>query len=373
MKIGIDARMMGKGFGLARYVEQLILHLLQTDKKNEYVLFLKKEQFFDPFLFPQNTSYYKKVLADIPWYSWKEQVEFLQILNREDVDLFHFPHWNVPYFFKRPYVVTIHDLTMFHYSRSEATTLGPIKFWIKDCAHRILLRKVVKQSRHILTVSDFTKNDIQKTLQVPLSKMSVTYQAPFETTIQEKCVSPTQTKSYVLYVGAAYPHKNLEGLLKAWKIFQKKHGQAYDLLLVGKDNYFYNRLQQKFPAEVFANSVKYKGFASDAELVSLYENAELFIFPSFYEGFGLPPLEAMAHGIPVVASNQSSLPEVLGDAALFFDPKDPEHMAEMLHQGLLDQQMRGILVKKGLERVRMFSWEHLAQKTLAVYEFCMKK
>ncbi len=367
MKIGIDARMMGKGFGLARYVEQLVTHVLSVDQNNEYVLFLKKEQFLDPHLLSTTSVPYAKVLADIPWYSLKEQTTFLRILNKHKVDLMHFPHWNIPYFFHGSYVVTIHDLTMFHYPRAEATTLGPVKFWIKDQAHRALLRKIVQKSKHILAVSEFTKKDIHETLHVPLSKITVTYQAPFQIQHTKKLIASSE-KPYVLYVGAAYPHKNLETLLMAWGLFQKKYGNAHELVLVGKENYFYEGLKKKFPPDAFQNTVRYLGFASDDQLTDLYKSAELFVFPSLYEGFGLPPLEAMAQGVPVLASQASCLPEVLKDSALFFDPTNPKAIAESVHTVLENNTLKQELIRKGFEHVKQFSWKELAQKTIHAYE-----
>ncbi|MBI5222198.1 MAG: glycosyltransferase, partial [Candidatus Magasanikbacteria bacterium] len=243
MRIGIDARMYGpKQAGLGRYVRQLITGLLEIDRENQYVLYVRNYEQQHEITPPkadapwaQNYENCKIVIVDIPWYSWREQVEFKKIIQKEKVDLMHFPHWNVPLFYNDPFVVTIHDLIMYHYPRPEATTLGPIKFWLKDMAHRIVLRHAVKKAKKIIVTSEFTKQDVYKTLGVELEKTIVIYQAPVVRT--QNTINKTQllekfriNKPYVLYVGNAYPHMNLERLLKAWGIFEKKYGDGFQLV-----------------------------------------------------------------------------------------------------------------------------------------------
>ncbi len=374
MKIGIDCRMLGPGFGLARYVEQLVTHLLEIDSDNEYVLFLKDPSLTLPLLRGGNI---KLVKADIPWYSLAEQIKFKKIIEKEKVDLMHFPHWNVPLFYNKPFVVTIHDLIMYHFPRAEATTLGPIKFWLKDRAHRILVKHAVKKAKQILVTSEFTKQDIHQTLHVPMEKMIVTYQAPFDSS--QFLVHSSQcdiskfgvNKKYVLYVGSAYPHKNLENLIRAWQIFTDKHDNDYQLVLVGKDSYFYDRLVND-PSLTLpllrGGNVVYAGFVPDDELVELYKNASLYVFPSLYEGFGLPPLEAQKYNVPVVSSNASCLPEVLVDSALYFDPENLDQMADMMWTGLTDNNLRFELQNNARENLQRFSWQKLAEQTLEVYK-----
>ncbi len=370
MKIGIDARMMSSNFGIGRYVQQLVKHLLEIDSEDEFVFFVRdaRDLTLDPS--PTRRGDLKVVEADIPWYGWEEQVKFKKIIDKEKVDLMHFPHWNVPLLYNKPFVVTIHDLTMYHYPRPEATTLGPIKFWLKDKAHRLVVRHAVKRAKKIIVTSEFTRHDVHDTLKVPMEKMVVTYQAPFESQKSVKFIKSIKSVidgEYVLYVGAAYPHKNLEGLIKAWKIFNDKYGMDYKLVLVGKRNYFYNQLFNNRPIEQY-NNVIYKDDVSDTELVSLYTNASLFVFPSLYEGFGLPPLEAMAHSVPVVSSNRSCMPEVLGEAALYFDPENYEQMADVIYQGLTNEEVRFVLKNNAIELLKTYSWEKLARETTSVYQ-----
>lgn len=369
MRIGIDARMMGKGFGLARYIEQLVLHLQIQDTENEYIIFLKRDN-FDTFV-PTNKNF-KKVLANVPWYSFEEQIKLPWIIQKEKVDRMHFPHFNVPLLYRAPYIVTIHDLIMFHYPRQEASTHGLLVYWVKDFVHRVVVRSAARRAKHILVTSEFTKRDVRETLSVPIEKMTVTYQAPFEMALASNTVFKEDflkkyniTKPYLLYVGAAYPHKNLDGLLGAWKIFQKKYGTAYQLLLLGKENFFYNKLKQKIEKESI--DVIYTGFVPDDELSNLYKNTMLYVFPSLYEGFGLPPLEAMTHGVPVVSSNASCMPEVLRDAALYFDPKNLEEVADTLYKGITDEILRTTLKQNAQKLLPKYSWDTLAKETLACY------
>ncbi|MBT4941452.1 MAG: glycosyltransferase family 4 protein [Candidatus Magasanikbacteria bacterium] len=368
MKIGIDARMLGSGFGLARYTQQLVQHLLEVETTHTYVLFLRKDNWDE--VLPHKRI--KKVLADIPWYSVAEQVQLPKLLNKEKLDLMHFPHWNVPLFYTGKFVVTIHDLIMYHFPRPEATTLGPVKFFIKDKIHRIVLRNAVKKAKHILVTSEFTKHDVVKHLGVKEEKMTTTYQAPF--TLEEEQVGRDAkqvlekyhiSKPYVIYVGAAYPHKNLDRLVDAWQVFQETHGNTHQLVLVGKENYFYTKLQEKINS---LNSVVYTGFVPDQELVALYKKAKLYVFPSLYEGFGIPPLEAMQYGIPVVSSSATCLPEVLGGAAIYVDPLHIEGMAEAIHRGLDDIDARHAVKEEAKILLQKYSWSKLACETVRVYE-----
>lgn len=369
MRIGIDARMYGKGFGLARYIEQLILHLEKINTDNEYIIFLKKDNWdgFEP-----TNNRFKKVSADIPWYGFAEQLKFPTIIKKQKVDLMHFPHFNVPILYTKPYIVTIHDLIMFHYPRQEASTHGSLVYKLKDKIHHLVLRRAVRCAKHILVTSEFTKQDIHETLGAPMSKMTVTYQAPFEgaKNIQQDPQSLLKkygiTSPYIMYVGAAYPHKNLEGLLSGWETFQKKYGEEYQLVLVGKENFFYTKLKERILPNY--KNVIYTGFVPDDDLSILYKNALLYVFPSLYEGFGLPPLEAMVHGVPVVSSNRSCLPEVLGNAALYFDPENREEMAECLYQGISDFSLRDTLKQNAQMLLPNYSWDTLAHETLHIYK-----
>jgi len=372
MRIGIDARMMGKGFGLARYVEQLVLFLGKIDSENEYVLFVNQSA-QGRFDFVEKSNF-TQVVCDVPWYSLAEQVEMPRIIKKANVDLMHFPHWNVPVLYRGSFVVTIHDLIMYHYPRPDATTLGPIKYFIKDKLHRLVVKNAVKKAKKVIVTSEFTRQDVHKTLGVPIEKMEVTYQASFEisqkfTLKNKKSILETFgiTKPFAMYVGAAYPHKNLKRLIEAWKQVSEATDGAYQLVLVGKKTPFYERLFDHVAIQPFGHSVIFTDFLDDDQLSTLYQKARLYVFPSLYEGFGLPPLEAMVHKVPVVSSMASCLPEVLGDAALYFDPESVDHMVHMIFQGLEDEDIRLELVQNGQKQYKLYSWDALARKTHQMY------
>ncbi|MBI5728727.1 MAG: glycosyltransferase family 4 protein [Candidatus Magasanikbacteria bacterium] len=381
MKIGIDARMYGpKQGGLGRYIEQLILHLEKLHTNVEFVIFLRRDNWNE---YQPSRPNFRKVLADIPWYGLTEQIRLPVIIKKEKVDLMHFPHWNVPFFYSKPFVVTIHDLLLLHYPTRRASTLGPLLYWFKNCAFRIILNHAVKKAKHIFTVSEFSKQDIVRTLGVAEKKIAVTYPTPFENkkykveniNYHNDTIPDTNyllhdtfgiTKPYVLYVGVAYPHKNLDGLLKAWKLFEEKYGTGYQLVLAGKKNYFYNRLTNNLTMKQF-NNVIVTGFVPDADLPALYQGASLYIMPSFYEGFALPALEAMAAGVPVASSNRTCLPEILQNSALYFDPADAEGMANAIFTGLTDTSARQKLLAAAPAVLSLYQGEKLAQKTWEVY------
>jgi glycosyltransferase involved in cell wall biosynthesis len=176
-------------------------------------------------------------------------------------------------------------------------------------------------------------------------------------------------KPYLLYIGNAYPHKNLERLIFAFKKLVKD-GLDYQLVLVGGNDYFYEKLKleiRNLELEI-KDRIIFAGFVPDNDLDILYRNAGLYAFPSLYEGFGLPPLEAMARGVPVVSSNATCLPEILGDAALYFNPLDIDDIAKKIKKALKDENLRKNLIEKGLEQIKCYSWEKMVRKTLNLYK-----
>lgn len=364
MRIGIDCRMLGpEQGGLGRYVEQLVKHLTQIDTRNEYVLFLRRENFAQV---AADGRIVTTVLADIPWYSWREQIEWPEIIASQKLDLMHFPHWNIPLRYRGRFVVTIHDLIMYHYPRPEATTLGPITYWFKDTVARYVTKRAASRASHILTTSEFTARDLTQTLGVPHQKMTVTYQAP--TALPPASPGAVTTEApYALYVGSAYPHKNLETLVRAWAEVNSQTNGQFRLVLIGADSVFYERIERLIAAEQIPHIIRI-GHQSDAALAAWYKQASAYVFPSLYEGFGLPALEAMQYGVPVVASDASCLPEVLGAAAAYFDPTAPDDIARALLHILTDKTAAATIVQAGQTCLATYSWKKLAQQTLAVYE-----
>lgn len=387
MRIGIDARFYGPtGKGLGRYTEKLIKYLEKIDHNNEYVIFLRKENWKS---FQSGNDCFEKVLADFQWYTLSEQVNMPKVLARYNLDLVHFPHFNVPLFYSGDFVVTIHDLILLDFPTKRATTLGSIKYAVKNLAYKRVIRSAVKRAKKVIAVSEYTKKRLIERFGLDENKIVVTYEACDKVESGESGVTDRDVlkihrinKPYLLYVGNAYPHKNLERLLRVFKLLRKSGIQNlesripnsnifdYQMVFVGKKDYFYQRLKilARDLGLLDSRDVVFYGYASEKELADLYRNASLYVFPSFIEGFGLPPLEAMSYGLPVAASKTSCLPEVLGDAACYFDPKDEKDIGSIIVKVLDNAVLREEMIGRGLEQVRKYSWERCARETLGVYE-----
>ncbi|MEK9151191.1 MAG: glycosyltransferase family 1 protein [Patescibacteria group bacterium] len=382
MRIGIDARFYGSvGKGLGRYTEKLIERLEALDTDNDYVVFLRREN-FDEYA-PKNARF-KKILVAYPWYSFSEQFLFPLRLLSFRLDIMHFPHFNVPFLYPKRFVVTIHDLILLHYPTFQSTTHTALFYRIKFAAYRLTIASAIRRARHIITVSHFTEQDILTRYPAARGKISVTYEAAdllcqFLSQDQERMLldrlgllreAPAEIRGgnirdilhpYLLYVGNAYPHKNLEAIVRIAPLFP-----AYMFVLVGKEDYFYARLK-KIAQEQRAQNVIFAGFVNDRGLGTLYRYALCYIFPSFYEGFGLPPLEAMARGLPVLASRTGSLPEILGEAARYFDPHTAGSFGKELAEILSSEAVRMELSVRGHRQIARYSWERMAVETLDLY------
>jgi len=394
--IGIDARFYGpKQKGLGRYVQKLVKNLEKVDLTNQYIIFLRKENWSE---YQPSQPNFKKVLADYGWYGLKEQVLMPLKIWQAKVDLMHFPHFNLPIFCSKPFVVTIHDLVLKKFPTRRASTLSPFLYWLKNLAYRLVVYSAVKRAKKIITVSKYTKNDILKYFRVKPEKIEVVYEGapsrldlssgtsevrPLERDLREvptpevkplsfsiqKGLTSNLSKPYLLYVGNAYPHKNLERLILAFKKLVEDEQMDCQLVLVGELDYFYKRLKKFVRCSLFAvhSKVVFTDFVSDKQLAALYQNASLYVFPSLGEGFGLPPLEAMAFGLPVVCSRATCLPEVLGHAAVYFDPENIEEMAAKIKQVLEDKEIQEKLISQGFKRIQKYQWSKMAQEILEIY------
>ncbi|PIW37230.1 MAG: hypothetical protein COW24_01315 [Candidatus Kerfeldbacteria bacterium CG15_BIG_FIL_POST_REV_8_21_14_020_45_12] len=375
MRIGIDARFFGgeQSKGLGRYTQKLIEYLAEHDQENEYVIFLQPESL--PQWHIKNTNF-TVVEAPYHWYSIAEQIFMPWKIFRAKVDFMHFPHFNVPLLYRAPFIATIHDLIIIHFPTERATTLGPLLYKFKHWAGSRVMQHAVKRSQHIITVSEFSKRDISEYYKIDPSKITVTYEAAEHTTRSKPndnsiaILKKYGIKSlYVLYVGNAYPHKNLEVLLQVMKQLQDRETDpSFRLVLVGKEDYFYSRLKQEAWAMNIDDRVIFTDFVPDEELASLYSEALAYIFPSRYEGFGLPPLEAMHYGTPVLAANTSCLPEILGDAAIYFDPNDISGIIKSIQQVIDEPATRQNLIERGLIQADRYSWKRMMKQTIAVYQ-----
>ena len=374
-RIGIDARFFGPiGKGLGRYTQKLIEYLEVVDQDNQYFVFLGKDN-FETYK-PKNPNF-QKVLADFRWYSFAEQLKMPLLLYRYNLDLVHFPHFNVPIAYFKPFVITIHDLILLHFPTVRASTLGPLKYWLKFTAYRLTIFSAIKRARRIIAVSEFTKKDILEHYKVKSGKVTVTYEACDKSKLDS---SPDDgvvlakygiIKPYFLYVGNVYPHKNPERLIKTFKKIQDR-GREEKLVFVGGDDYFYIRLK-KFAADQNVRNVVFAGFVPDEELNALFHGAVAYVRPSLYEGFELPPLEAMSAGVPVLSSSHDCALEILGDSAAYFDAYDSDDILRAIEEISGDDELRARLVEKGYAQVKKYNWEKMAKQTSDIFKKALNK
>lgn len=370
MRIGIDARFFGPDSkGLGRYTQKLITHLEKIDQNNEYIIFLRKSN-YDHYV-PQNKNFVK-VISDYQWYSLAEQVFFPFVLYRHRCDLVHFPHFNVPLLYIKKSVVTIHDLILLRYPTRKASTHNAIFYWIKFLCYRFVIAAAVRKAWKIIAVSEFTMSDVCKQYPYASDKITVIYEAA---EIKSHHLSANEKifpqygimKPYMLYVGNAYPHKNLHNLVDAFELYVSNGGAVRQLILVGRDDYFYARLKEHIDTEKI-QGVVILHTVSDDVLHVLYRNAIVFVFPSLYEGFGLPPLEAQLLKVPVLSSDHPCMKEVLSDdGALFADASCSAVFSRAMDRMISDTTLRSELIVRGYENARKYSWHTMAWKTFNIY------
>lgn len=375
MKIGIDARMFSSSFtGIGRYVHELIRHLFLLDSEHEYVFFMNSPQ-FEEFNLPDLKNHkgcqrFKKVLVNAPHYSFAEQFRFLRILRRERLDLMHFTHFNAPLFYRRPFIVTIHDLTLSFFPGNK------MRSFARRAAYHIALKSVVKRAAIVIAVSNHTKKDLVRLLKIEPEKIKVVYEGiskEFYPVSNEKRFAALREKyrlrgEFLLYTGVQRSHKNVVGLIRAFSCLCNDPGFLGSLVITGKNDPFYPEVKRVVKDLRLESRVHFVGLVPETDLAMLYNSARVFVMPSFYEGFGLPPLEAMACGTPVACSSSSSLPEVCGrENAVYFNPNSVEQMAEAIRAAWDDEELRFVLRERGIHHARSFSWGKMAKQTLDIY------
>jgi len=374
MRIGIDARFYGLiGKGIGRYLEKLIANLEKIDQENEYIIFLRQENFD---LYEPKNPNFKKVLINIPWYGLKEQICLPFKIHRHHCDIVHFPNYNlslISLIFKigvgKKFFITIHDLIP-HQTNITGTTKNSLIFKIKLFFLLLIIKLSAKKSEKVFTVSEFSKKEIIKLYKIKPEKIIVTYEAaedkPSNMDQKSQILEKLKIeKPYLLYVGNAYPHKNLERLIEAYKIILPQ--TDLKLVLVGRIDYFYSGIKKMVYDLKIEDKVIFTDMIDDNDLNELYQNALVYVFPSLMEGFGLPGLEAMRRGLPVISSNIGSLTEIYGSAAQYFNPYDTKEIAEIILKITKDQNLIEDLKKRGFEQVKKYSWVKCAEETLKIY------
>lgn len=364
-RIGIDARFYGLGSaGLARFTQELIEHLVRVKSSYQYVVFVRSEDVSE-FTIEQDNVELRA--TDIPHYTLREQLFFKRELEHAHLDLVHFLNFNYPISYKAPFILSIHDLTLLSFSgRSRLSRL-------KAKPLDLVFRRGTANARMVMTVSEYQKQLIARTYGTDPEKIRVVYEAVDERfkPLDAKTVEAFRqvnglTKPFMMYTGQWRQHKNLVRLLKAFK--QVRQSQDVQLVLVGKIDPAFPIIPQTIRDFGLEQDVILTDFVPDEELPTYYAAADLFVFPSLEEGFGLPPLEAMACGTTVASSNASVMPEVLGEAAIYFNPHSVEDMTNVLGKLMKDQKLRGEYRKKGFAQVQKYSWERTAAETLALYD-----
>lgn len=367
MKVGIDARFVGpEGTGLGKYTEKLIENLVKIDTKNQYVVFLRQNNW--SYLNLQ-TKNFTKVLADVPWYSFGEQLKMSGIYKAQNLDILHVPHFNVPILYNRPFIVTIHDLIHHKFSQESATTKNPLVFKVKRIAYRRIITNAVLKSKKIITPSNYVKNEILKNFKTDPAKITVTYEAAEEEYFQTSEIRRQKSEvEYILYVGNTYPHKNISILLDALNILKLKI-KNLKLIIVCPRDVFKERLEKEIDDKNLKNKVEALPYQNAHKLTGIFAKAKAYVFPSLEEGFGIPGLNAMAAGLPLVSSNIPTLKEIYQDAALYFDPENHKDMAKKIQNVLKDQELRKDLITKGRKQAKKYSWLKMANQTLKVYKY----
>lgn len=363
MKVVIDARMIG-WTGIGRYTKRLLEELESIDAQNQYIVLIRRADWdkWEP-----KQPNFSKVEANFEPYSPSEQLKLPGFIRRLNPDLVHFLSFNAPMFYSGPRITTLHDLTLVNYSVQRGG--NALKYEIKRQITKLVIRVGLKRSRHVITDTHFTREQLIAGWYAPPQKITAIHLgAPKAVAAKTK----SSAKPYLLYVGNLYPFKNLSTAIESLPYLHKDFPEL-SLIVVGEKDVFASDLEKSARRLGVADLVKFTGFVTDAELNAYYSEAAAYVFPSLAEGFGLPPLEAMAHGVPVAASQASCLPEVLGKAAEYFDPNDPRDLARAVNAILSSAARRKELVELGHERLKAFRWTETASQTLEIYKNALAK
>jgi len=355
-----------RDYGIGTYVRNLLRHLSRLDSETEYVLFCREE---DCGSVEELGANFRAIPEVAKPYSVSEQLRIPMDLRREKIDLFHAPHYVLPPLTPCKSVVTIHDCIHLRFPQYLPNRLGYAYAWSS-------MWLATHRASRVLTVSEASKRDILRYYSIPDRKIDVIYNAIDDRLGEEPSPEDIErvrdryqlNAPYVLYAGNIKPHKNLERLIEAFHTLRQDPDlQHVKLLIIGDEISKYATLRRAVHRYKLHKHVRFFGFVPDKTLAVLYRLARVFVFPSLYEGFGFPPLEAMASGTPVITSNVSSLPEVAGDAAVLVDPYDPQAIADGIYRVLTDEQLRRDMVHKGIARAGQFSWEQSARRVRQIY------
>jgi len=377
VRIAIDVRRISS-FGIGTHIRNVVRTLARLDQENHYVLigisdlerdFGRLPENFLPVVFPHLER------------SVRNYFEFYEVVRKYECNLVHVPHlfWR-PRYMPLPYVLTVHDLQTFLHPR-EGNSI------FRRLFHSRLTRHALRHATRICAVSRFTRSEVSRVFGIPEERIEVLYNA-IDEHFQRGHASDQDRRMiaeryqvnhpFLLYAGNIKPHKNVGRIIEAFSALKgelHKEGKFPDLrlIIIGDELSQHPDLRRTVVRSGVQNDVRFLGFVPTDVLRIFYDLAKIFVFPSLYEGFGLPPLEAMAHGTPVVTSNTSSLPEVVGGAAVLVNPENVFEIMHALHRALLDQPLRERLKQRGYEQVQRFSWEASVTRLMEIYEEAARK
>jgi len=380
MKIGIDARFLThpQAGGFKTYTENLILGLAAIDQANEYVLYLDRLPDQQTRLPDKPNFVYRVVpgLMPVVGMPWREQVGLARQVAQDKLQLFHAPNLTAPLRLACPLVLTIHDTIWLFPKKFAQRKTWSTQRKLMEWYYRWVPHFAARHAALILTVSQAAKASIVEHLGLATERIFVTPEAAnqiYRPIRDQQRIEAIRSKynlagDFLLTIGSADPRKNLTTLVQAYALLPAALRAQYRLVIVWTHDFLAAELSEQIAQLGLTDQVQFVKRAPNEDLVMLYNAASLFVFPSRYEGFGLPPLEAMACGTPVVAANNSSIPEIVGDAAFLTDAEDGRAMAALMAQVLADKNVQTTLAQKGLKRAATFSWENCARQTLAGYQ-----
>lgn len=367
MNIGIDARAARwyRGTGIGTYTYQLIYNINLMDKINRYLLFLPDENVSD--LNPGDNIDFRTITEDKKENFW-EEIDIPNILNDTGIDAYLVPQNGIglPKEKKCPFVITLHDVIP--YRMPETVGSQYMQIYSKE------IPEIIPMTDAIITVSNYSKEDIAKSLNYPMDKIFVTHLAaediyfPQNKSLCREFISKKYgiNNKFILYVGGFSPRKNIKGLIQAFSLIKNKLKEPFKLVILGKKGRSYYDYRDTAYDLGLKDDVVFTGYVPVEELPLFYNAAHIFCYPSFYEGFGLPPLEAMACGTPTIASNVTSIPEILGDDAVYINPQDIHDISDKLLALIEDETFHLNMSFKGLRRSSMYSWKRTAVETIQV-------
>jgi glycosyltransferase involved in cell wall biosynthesis len=364
VRVAIDTRKL-HDFGIGTYIRNLLRHLARLDRTSEYVLLCRPDDCQTIRALGPN---FRPVVDRSGHYSVREQVSLPFAVAREKVDVFHAPHYVLPTLMPARSVVTIHDCIHLMFPQY-------LPYRLAQAYARAVMYSATTRANRILTVSESSKRDILRFCTVSPEKITVIYNAideRFRIAPTEDAMTKVQERyqledPFVLYVGNVKPHKNVERLIEAFALVRQQRSDGLKLMIIGDEISKHQMLRRAVHSHKLHKHVRFLGFVPEVTLSVLYRLAGVFVFPSLYEGFGLPPLEAMACGAPVITSKVSSLPEVVGDAAVLVDPHNSEEIAAAILNVLTDPALANELRTRGFARAQSFSWPRSVSRTLEIY------